>query len=129
VVYRGNSVLDGVISRKGNGSLNELITKMILNSKHLGQIRVILVDESSMPESVDPFAIWEATGKPVLILKTGKTLDLRYMFKYGEQVVLAVGLEEGSARRVMNAVHGSVGSKALSLADYILRGIPKLQNV
>lgn len=102
---------------------------MILNSKHLGQIRVILVDESSMPESIDPFAIWEATGKPVLILKTGKTLDLRYMFKYGEQVVLAVGLEEGSARRVMNAVHGSVGSKALSLADYILRGIPKLQNV
>ncbi|MFC1802661.1 hypothetical protein ACFL0D_01715 [Thermoproteota archaeon] len=122
-------MLDGVISRKGDGSLDELITNMILNSKHLGQVRVILVDESYMPESVDPFAIWEGTGKPVLVLKREDSLDLRYMFRYDEQVVLAVGLDEGSARRVMDRVHGSMGSRALSLADNILRGLPELHNV
>jgi hypothetical protein len=128
-VYRGNSVLDGVISRRGDGSQDELITNMILNSKHRGQIRVILVDESYMPEFVDPFAIWEATGKPVLVLNRGEILDLRYMFRYDEQVVLAVGLDEGSARRVMDKVHGSMGSRALSLANNILRGLPELHNV
>ena len=122
-------MLDGVISRRGNEPLSELIISMVKGSKHYGQIRVILLDELTLPESVDPNNIWENTGKPVLLLKMYDYIDPRYMFKYKNRVVLATGIVEKSARRVMDVVFQPNGSEAIRIALIILKGISELHNV
>ncbi len=43
-----------------------LISGMLTESRHFGQIRLILLDEG-MSDYVDAAKLWENTGKPVLM--------------------------------------------------------------
>ena len=92
-VFRGNKELDGVLSSRGDSTIEEIISRMLNESKHRGQVRLILLDQTSLPEKVDPVEIWEKTGKPVLVKSEERTLDSRYMFMYQDSVFLAAGIE------------------------------------
>ena len=127
-VFRGNRELDGVLSGRGN-SIEEIISGMLNESKHRGQVRLILLDSTSLPEDVDLVAIWEKTGKPVLMKRMASTLDSRYMFQYQDEVFIASGIDEESAKRVLNKIYPDSGSEALRIAGIILKSILGLHNV
>jgi hypothetical protein len=101
---------------------------MLCNSKHFGQIRLILLDED-LPEPVYAERIWEQTGKPVLMPLSEATFDSRYMFEYGGRTFLGAGIDEESARRVIHEIYGDTGCEVLRIADIILRSIPLLHKV
>jgi hypothetical protein len=122
-IFRGNIIFDGVISNRGYESLSEIIIAMINGSKHYGQLRTIILDETALPETVDPYYIWEQTEKPVLLVKKDNFFDPRYMFRYKKRVVKAAGLLEKTARRLMDVVFTPDGSEAIRLSVNILRGI------
>ena len=129
VVYRGNKELDGVLSRNDEQSLSEIICDMLLESKHHGQVRLILLDESILPEPVNVEAIWEKTGKPVLVITKDRDVDSRCMFLYREHVISVAGIDEESAKRVMKVIYGDSGSEALRISGIILESISELHNV
>jgi endonuclease V-like protein UPF0215 family len=122
-VFRGSLFLDGVMSRgvKGN-SITYEISDMIKTSKHYGQVRVILIDESILPVgvSVDPYFISEFTGKPVLYLH-GSVLEIdeRYMFKWCGRFVTSIGLSELDASNVLNASSKECVPEALRVASMV----------
>jgi endonuclease V-like protein UPF0215 family len=128
VVYRGNNDLDGVICKRSDSPLVELISAMLRESSHLGQIRVILLDEDLL-ELSDAERLWVETGKPILMTVKDASFDPRYMFRYREKVILATGIDEESAKRVLDVVIGDVGSEALRIADIILKAVADLHNV
>ena len=127
-VFRGNRELDGVLSGKGD-SIEEIIVRILIESKHLGQVRLILLDQTSLPVQVDPVEIWEKTGKPVLVMSEERTLDSRYMFMYQDKVFLAAGIDEESAKRVLKEIYPDSRSEALRIAGIILKSILGLHNV
>jgi endonuclease V-like protein UPF0215 family len=129
VVFRGNKEIDGVLSGKGEQDLDEIIAGMLVRSKHYGQVRLILLDESMLPEPVNSGVLWEKTGKPVLMITKDREVDSRYMFRYREHVISAAGIDEESAKRVLNKICGDSGSEALRIAGIILRSISMLHNV
>ena len=102
---------------------------MLNESKHRGQVRLILLDQTSLPEKVNPVEIWEKTGKPVLVKSMESTLDSRYMLMYQDEVFLAAGIDEESAKRVLKVVYPDSGSEALRIAGIILESILGLHNV
>jgi len=128
-VFRGNKELDGILSSRGDSTVEEIISSMLNESKHRGQVRLILLDQTSLLEKVDPVEIWEKTGKPVLMKSEEHTLDSRYMFMYQDSVFLAAGIEEESAKRVLKEVYPDSGSEALRIAGIILKNILGLHNV
>ncbi len=128
VVYRGGKELDGVIAKMGEMSLTEIIIEMLCSSKHLGQIRLIMLDED-LPEPVHAERLWEQTGKPVLIPLGDVVFDSRYMLEYRGRMFLAAGIDEESARRVLDEIYGDSRCEALRIAGIILRSIPILHNV
>ncbi len=128
-VFKGNSELDGILAGKGKRGLEDTIIKTVNGSKHHGQVRLILLDEDRMPSEIAPCLIWEKTGKPVLVLTREDSIDPRYMFHYRDRVVLAKGIDEKSATRVLNKIHGESGSEALRIADIILENISQVRNV
>jgi len=71
--FRGGEWLDGVmrayITRDGMDS-TEIITNMIMSSKHREQIRVIMLDGMTYAgfNPVDINYIWELTGIPVVVV-------------------------------------------------------------
>ena len=72
-VYKGKIGLDGVLSTTSNSNdLTDSIIKMIIDSPHLNQIRVIIIDSKYLPyESiVAPRKIWKESGKPILVLNS-----------------------------------------------------------
>jgi endonuclease V-like protein UPF0215 family len=129
VVYRGNKELDGVLSRKDEENLSEIICDMLLESKHHGQVRLILLDENMLPEPVNTETIWMKTGKPVLKITKSRAFDPRSMLRYGDFVVSATGIDEESAKRVLNRIYGDSGSEALRISGIILESISELHNV
>jgi endonuclease V-like protein UPF0215 family len=122
-------VLEGVISDIGESCLSEIISGTILGSKHYGQIRIILLDENMLPESIDHEYIWKKTEKPVLVITNDVNFDPRFMFQYKDKLIYAAGIHEKSAKRVLDKIYGEKGSEALRVASIILRSIPKLHNV
>jgi hypothetical protein len=88
-----------------------------------------MLDELALPESIDPHNIGENTGKPVLLFKMDDFFDPRYMFRYRNRIILATGILEKPAKRLMDVVYQSHGSEAIRLAVVILQGMPKLHNV
>ena len=128
-VFRGNKELDGVLSHRGGSGLEEVISSMLLGSKHQGQVRLILLDENRLPEPVDPGEIWEKTGKPVLVISGKTEIDSRYMFEYQDRVFLAAGVDEESAKRVIKKIGGSSGFEVLRIAEIILEKTLLLHNV
>lgn len=129
VVYRGKNIIDGVVSQVTSAELGEGIADMLCESKHHGQVRVIILDEDLLPEPVSVEKLWEQTEKPVLFFSKSMEIDPRYLFRYKERVVRAAGIDMESARRVLDRIYCESGSEALRMADIILRNIVKLHNV
>lgn len=129
MVFRGDRELDGVLSRRGNSSLEALISGMLLESKHQGQVRMILLDQKMLPEKVDPSEIWEKTGKPVLVMTEETMVDSRHMFQYNDRVFHAAGIDEKSAKRVLDKITHEHRSEAIRIAGIILESILSLHNV
>jgi len=129
VVYRGKDIIDGVVSRVTGAGLGEGIADMLCESKHHGQVRVIILDEDLLPEPVSVEKLWEETEKPVLLFSKSMEIDPRYLFEYKERVVRAAGIDMESARRVLDRIFCESGSEALRMADIILRNIVRLHNV
>lgn len=129
VVFRGNKELDGVLSTISDVGLEEAISKMLLESKHHGQVRVILMEQKGLPVKIDPMKIWEKTGKPVLLVSEEVEFDSRFMFHYLGNVFIAAGIDEESARRVLDKIFPDSRSEALRIAGIILESISVLHNV
>jgi endonuclease V-like protein UPF0215 family len=127
-VYRGNNDLDGVICKRGDLPLSSLISDMLKESRHLGQIRVALLDED-LVEPSEAEELWMETGKPILMPVKEAYFDPRHMFMYRDRVILAAGIDEESARRVQDVVMGEKGSEALRIAGIILKAVLNLHNV
>lgn len=102
---------------------------MLMESKHRDQVRLILLDENMLPTLVDPVTIWERTCKPVLVISGETQMNSRCMFHYQDKVILAAGIEEESAKRVLKKVYPNSQSKALRIAGIILESILGLHNV
>lgn len=128
-VYRGKDVIDGVVSHVSFSGLVEGIVDMLCGSKHYGQVRLILLDEKMLPEPVSADILWENTGKPVLIFTKDEEIDPRYFFRYKEHTIRAAGIDEDSARRVLNKLLKESGSESLRIAGIILKNIAQLHNV
>ena len=129
VVYRGKNVIDGVISCETSSELVQGIADMLCESKHHGQVRLILLDEELLPEPVSAENLWEQTEKPVLIYTKCEEIDPRYLFRYKDRIIRAAGIDEDSARRVLDKITSESGSESLRIADIILRNIARLHNV
>lgn len=129
VVFRGKAVIDGVISRVTCSELVEGIADMLCESKHFGQVRLIFLDEELLPELVSVDKIWEQTGKPVLMFTNSIDFDPRYCFRYKDRIIHAAGIDEKSARRVLDKIYFESGSDALRIAGLLLRNIARLHNV
>lgn len=128
-VFRGNKELDGVLSARGEHSIEEIIAGMLSESKHRGQVRLIFMDQKNLPEQVDPVEIWEKTGKPVLVKNETNVFDSRFMFRYLDSVFIAAGIDEESAKRVLDKIYPESHSEALRVAGIILESILGLHKV
>ena len=129
VVFRGKAVIDDVISHVTNSGIVEGIADMLCESKHHGQVRLIFLDEELLPEKVSADKIWELTKKPVLIFTNSIEIDPRYCFRYKDRIIRAAGIDEESAKRVLDKVYCESGSEALRMAGLLLRNIARLHNV
>ena len=102
---------------------------MLLDSKHYGQIRLLLLVEKKLPEPGDPLNLWMITGKPVLVISKESEIDTRRMFQYRDNVFHAAGIDEESAKRVLNIVYPESRSRALQVAEIILERLITLHKV
>ena len=129
VVFRGNKELDGVLVGEGARGLSDIMTDLLIDSKHYGQVRLILLDEAMLPEKVDCESLWMRTGKPVLVICRNNEFNPRFMFKYHEVTISATGIDEESARRVLRVVYGESEPESLRIASIILESMSTLHNV
>jgi len=129
VVYRGKDIIDGVVSQVTSVGLGDGIADMLCESKHHGQVRIIILDEAMLPEPVSVENLWEETEKPVLLFSKSMEVDPKYLFEYKERVVRAAGIDEDSARRVLDRIYCESGIEAIRMSDIILRNIVRLHNV
>lgn len=122
-VFRGRLWLDGVMSRFVLGSdLSEDIIEMVKTSKHYGQVRVLMIDESKFPSDtiVDQYRLAESLGKPVLCLHNFvDRIDDRYMFMWHDRPVTSIGLGETDALRILDVSTRSNKPEALKVANAI----------
>ena len=129
VVFRGGKEIDGVLSARCITGLEETIASMLRDSKHQGQVRVILLDQKMLPERIDAQWLWEKTGKPVLLISKDADVDLRFMFRHRGAVFIAAGIDEESAKRVLDIVYCGSQPEVLRIAGIILESIVKLHNL
>jgi endonuclease V-like protein UPF0215 family len=122
-VFRGRAGLEGVLfSASPGGDATEAFIGALAGSGHRAQVRVILVDEASLPAgcSVDPARLAAGTGKPVLALMAGGAeLDARTMFEWRGRAVVCVGLAEADAARVLEAASVGERPEALRVAGMV----------
>ena len=101
---------------------------MLRGSRHLGQIRVILLGEEVLT-IMEAEKLWMETGKPVIMAVNTLPFDPRHMFRYMDKVFSASGIDEESAKRVMDVIYGDRGSEAIRIGDIILKALVNLHNV
>ncbi|OGD48329.1 hypothetical protein A3K69_04090 [Candidatus Bathyarchaeota archaeon RBG_16_57_9] len=121
-VYRGRVGLEGVICAwSPGGDVTDGFLGALAGSRHRGQVRVILVDEASLPEgcTVDPLRLAAGSGKPVLALGAGGTLDAVTAFAWGDRRVVCAGLGETDAARLLDAVSAGGHPEALRVAGLV----------
>lgn len=131
VVFRGGKTLDGVISGVFSpGGITEGVAGLIRESKHYGQVRVIILDEKGLPSSscLDVQLIHEELGLPVIYLHRGDDFDPRFMTRWGNRVVEPYGLTEGTVKRILDLVLDEGGS-LLRVAHLIARNLDLIHNV
>ena len=129
VVFRGSKDIDGVLSARCQTGLLEAIASMLRTSRHQGQVRLIILDEGMLPERIDVQSLWEKTGKPVLLISEDDMVDPRFMFRHLGAVFTVSGIDEESAKRVLDVVYSDSRLEALRIAGIILESIVKLHNV
>ena len=93
------------MSRKEDSSLTDIICQTLKNSKHYGQVRLILLDEKTLPEPVNTKTIWKLTGKPVLVRTLGCDFDPRHMIQYNGLIFSATSIDEDSVKRVLKKIY------------------------
>ena len=131
-VYRGRLGLDGVVSSwSPMGDTTEGFLGALADSRHRGQVRVLLVDEAALPEgcSVDPLRLAEGSGKPVLALGAGGAVDARTAFAWGGRPVTCLGLGEADAARLLDAVSEGGRPEALRVAWLVAGALGGLHKV
>jgi len=128
VIFKRNMFLDGVFTshvREGE-NLDLNVSRMIRDSKHFNQIRVIIFENDSIPpkENLDPFFLFEETGKPVLQLSKNKAIDERYMFRWRYWTVYSAGLGKKDAIKVLDTSTRDVDyPEVLRISNLILRAL------
>ena len=130
VVFKGNMFLDGVLSSYAgmNQDLNVIVSRMIKASKHFNQIRVIIYDEdSSLSLNLDPWILFENTGKPVLSLIKDEEIDERFMFNWKSWTVFSAGLGKNDASKVLDvSTRDGEYPEVLRIAELISKGLHNL---
>jgi endonuclease V-like protein UPF0215 family len=125
-VFKGKIGLDGVLSSTANSKdLTDPIIKMVLDSHHKNQIRIILIDFLHLPEetSIDPKKIWKRLSKPVLSMNwTDSVAD----FYWGKIPVLSIGLSRLDAFQVLkkSSLKKCI-PEALRISQLIVSCLPK----
>ncbi|MBS7619258.1 hypothetical protein KEJ21_01230 [Candidatus Bathyarchaeota archaeon] len=112
VVFRGNSLLDGVMKSitKGTDLIPDVVN-MILSSPHYEQVRIIILEHpiSYEAESLDPLRLAQSVKKPVLILSFNINPPLlwegatHFQIKKEETIlnITSLGLKPRTAERVI----------------------------
>jgi len=127
-VFRGRLGLEGVLcSESTGGDVTEAFIGALLRSRHLGQVRVIVVDAASLPPGcrVDPVRLAEGSGKPVLALDAGDEAP-DGMLRWGGHSVFCAWLDEADAPGVLDAVSVGGYPEALRVAALAAGGLAGL---
>ncbi len=123
--------MDGVISGVFSpGGLTEGVSGLIRESKHYGQVRVVILDEETLPSSSGLIVklIHEKLGLPVIYLRSGDGFDPRFMTRWRNRVVEPYGLTEGTVKRVLDLVLDEEGGM-LQVARLIAGNLDFVHNV
>ena len=131
VVFRGGKTLDGVLSGVFSwDDITEGVVGLVRESKHYGQVRVIILDEETLPSSsrLDVRLIYEELGLPVIYFHRGDGFDPRFMTRWRNRVVEPYGLTEGTVERILNLVFDE-GVGVLRVAHLIARNLDFMHNV
>ena len=131
VVFRGEKTLDGVMSGVFSpDGLTEGVSRLIRESKHYEQVRVIILDEETLPSSsgLDVQLIHEKLELPVIYLRSGGGFDPRFMTRWRNRVVEPYGLTECTVERILNLVLDEEGSM-LQVAHLIAGNLDLVRNV
>lgn len=118
MVYRGSSALDGVISGVISGYSTTELCALISGSRHHGQIRVIVYEESNCID-FDSVILSETLGKPVLMVVDGSKFDELEMVQYNGVTVRPIGINGASSTRVLKVVSRGQRIIALNVAEKI----------
>ncbi len=122
-----DGVISGVFSPDG---LSEGVSGLIRESKHYGQVRVIVLDEETLPGSscLNIHLIHKSLGLPIIYLRSGDDFDPRFMTRWRNRVVESYGLTEGTVKRILNLVlDEEVGM--IQVAHLISRNLDLMHNV
>ena len=129
VIYRGNLWLDGVLkAHSEEADITDTLVHMLVDSPHLGQVRVIIMSGENLPTgvSVSTRELSAKTGKPVILMND--TVEATFTWHKGDQKATfsAVGLSRWSAEEVLKAsTHEGVTPEALRLAALTLSALPE----
>ena len=94
--------MSGVFSRD---RLTDGVSGLIRGSKHYGQVRVIVLDEETLPSScLDVQLVHDKLGLPVIYLRHGDVFDPRFMTRWRGRVVEPYGLTEMTVGRILDLV-------------------------
>ena len=128
-VYRGNLWLDGVMRTCSvEKDITEPIVKMLADSPHSGQVRVILLSRENLSTEihVSKEELSAKTGRPVILL--GNAAGTTFTWRSGDKKVSfsAVGLSHWSAEGVLRAsTREGVTPEALRIAALTLSALPE----
>lgn len=140
VVFRGNSLLDGVMKTVARGSdLTSDIAQMILSSPHYKQIRIIMLDHpiANGLAFLDASRLSSSVSKPVLILSLslsppflGEGIAHFNIEKMGIILnVVSVGLKSRIAERIIGTAsrHDEAVPECLRIANIILDSLAGIE--
>ncbi|MBC8462943.1 hypothetical protein H8D76_01150 [Candidatus Bathyarchaeota archaeon] len=110
--------------------LTEGVSGLIRESKHYGQVRVIILDEEALPRfsCLAVQLIHEKLELPVIYLRCGDDFDPRFMMMWRNRVVEPYGLTEGTVERLLDLVLAN-GVNMLQVAHMIARNLDLVHNV
>lgn len=112
-----------------SGSITEGLIQLIRESKHYGQVRVLVLDEESLPGSwLDVQLIHENLEMPVIYLRYGDVFDPRFMTMWRSRIVEPYGLTEATVGRILDLVMDE-GRDLLQVAHLIAENLALVHNV
>lgn len=127
VVFKGNKALDGVLTSLIHCKDMTLeVEKMMKASKHFNQIRVVLYNKTEIPGDylLDPYKLFELTGKPTLCLCKGVKLDERFMLRWNSWVIYSAGLGENDAVKVLDiSSRDNIYPEVLRVSSLVSHGL------